>query len=386
MIKDNAYFKNRIMKLNLDRTLYNTSFQDEALFRLYQDFIQLKNINADFDIKKVKSDFIEYIKKLDPKNRLFLINDEINSYIWGMKPKEATTRKILSAAYERKNVYFAEDAFLRCIVGNSHDLPDEQKHYQCAFGYIFDDLTTYFDATRPSRIELILNSDFKVTEAQKNQARKIIDKILKNKISKYNNQPIYTPSIGKNSKKVLVIDQSYRDFSISKGLADDNTFKIMLKTAIKENPDADILIKTHPDAIGKKSVKPVCYYQGVDEKNNVYKITEGINPFSIINYVDKVYVCSSQFGFEALMAGKEVHTFGMPFYAGWGLTVDNLKCERRTRKRSLEEIFYIAYIYMAQYFNPMTNKECEIEEAIDCLIQLRSQYFKENNIKCEIGV
>jgi capsular polysaccharide export protein len=92
--------------------------------------------------------------------------------------------------------------------------------------------------------------------------------------------------------------------------------------------------------------------------------------------VDKVYVCSTQFGFEALMCGKEVHVFGMPFYAGWGLTKDRQTCERRTNIRSLEEIFYIAYIMYSYYVNPEKKCRCEIEEAMDYLLNLREEYMK----------
>ena len=102
----------------------------------------------------------------------------------------------------------------------------------------------------------------------------------------------------------------------------------MLEAAVKENPDADIIVKTHPDT--KNGAKG--YYTELKSHDNIYLQTEPINPVSLIKYVDKVYVCSSQFGFEALMAGKEVHTFGMPFYAGWGLTVDAQNCENQMRR------------------------------------------------------
>jgi capsular polysaccharide export protein len=227
-------------------------------------------------------------------------------------------------------------------------------------------------------MELVINSDLEITEEQKQRARVLINKIVENKITKYNNQPIYEPNIGREGvPKVLVIDQSYRDASILKGMASEQTFKDMLDAAINDNPGADIIIKTHPDAVGSLSLKQKCYYQYVEEKENVYKITDMINPISLINYVDKVYVCSSQFGFESLMCNKETHIFGMPFYAGWGLTHDAQKLERRTKQRSLEEIFYIAYIMFSIYINPKTNKPCEIEDAIDFLIESRNKYFKE---------
>ena len=112
-------------------------------------------------------------------------------------------------------------------------------------------------------------------------------------------------------------------------------------------------------------------------------MSEEINPISLPEIVDKVYVCTSQLGFEALMMGKEVHVFGMPFYAGYGLTIDYQKCERRKNNRTLEEIFYITYINYSYYVNPEKEERCEIEEAIDYLIKLRREYFLEFNIRCD---
>ena len=76
------------------------------------------------------------------------------------------------------------------------------------------------------------------------------------------------------------------------------------------------------------------------------------------------------------MAGKEVHVFGMPFYAGWGLTIDAQKNHRRTNTRTLEEVFHIFYILYTHWINGDTGKVCEIDESIDYLIRLREEYQK----------
>ena len=49
--------------------------------------------------------------------------------------------------------------------------------------------------------------------------------------------------------RVLVVDQTHGDMSITCGLADDSSFARMLKAAQTEHPDAEIVIKTHPDVI-----------------------------------------------------------------------------------------------------------------------------------------
>lgn len=302
-----------------------------------------------------------------------------NAYIcWGIRPIENHIKTLAFAKNLNRPCLFFEDGFLRSADTAANKTAPEK--YRKGICFTVDDLTTYFDATRPSRMEQMLNDkDLIISEEEKQRARNCIDKIVETHLTKYNHQPIMTPEIGrKGAKKVLVVDQSYGDMSIIRGLADESTFENMLETAIRENPDADIIVKTHPDTMAGKRGG---YYTHLEEKGNIYLQRTPINPISLIKYVDKVYVCSTQFGFEALMCEKEVHTFGMPFYAGWGLTIDAQTCSRRTNRRSLEEIFYIAYILYSHYVNPTTNKCCEIEEAMDYLLELRAEYnkFKEAN-------
>jgi len=159
--------------------------------------------------------------------------------------------------------------------------------------------------------------------------------------------------------------------SVEAGLADEKTFRNMLLNALENYPDHDILIKRHPDAIvgGKSS-----YYSNervgfTKDVSNVYLIDYDVNPYSLFDIVQKVFCVTSGMGFEALIAGKEVHTFGMPFYAGWGLTIDSLRLQRRSKVRSLEEIFFFSYIKFSLYLDHQNMKPGEIEDVIKYLIQ-----------------
>jgi capsular polysaccharide export protein len=283
-------------------------------------------------------------------------------------------------------ILFAEDGFLRSADTWCNSVID--KRYTSGISFTFSNDAHYFDATRSTLMERLLNDKtLFLTKEQLNRAGKCIHYIVDNYLTKYNHQPIFTPRIGRQDrKKVLVIDQSYGDASISQGLADDNTFSEMLECAICENPDADIIIKTHPDAMAQGTSRASGYYTSIKPHDNIYTLTTPINPIALIKACDKVYVCTTQFGFEALMCGKEVHVFGMPFYAGWGLTIDAKKCERRTNKRSLAEIFYIAYIIYSHYVNPETKQPCEIEEAMEYLLSLRKEYFEKYNITNTLAV
>lgn len=78
-------------------------------------------------------------------------------------------------------------------------------------------------------------------------------------------------NIGTHQHKILVVDQSYGDFSIKRGLADDATFETMLLDAVK-NKDSDVLVKTHPDAMVGNGVRKG-YYQGIKQRDNIFPIT-----------------------------------------------------------------------------------------------------------------
>jgi capsular polysaccharide export protein len=89
-----------------------------------------------------------------------------------------------------------------------------------------------------------------------------------------------------------------------------------------------------------------------------------VNPWSLIELVDTVYVVTSQFGLEALMAGKRVVCFGVPFYAGWGLTDDRQPMERRQARPTIEQLFAAVYFDYSRYISPETKREVSFEDAV----------------------
>lgn len=370
---DNNLFANLYLKLNYlenkDKKFNPKELFDKKIRPLnncyldsnisYIDYL-FPNLEGTFDCKEPREKFPNFF------------------YMCGIAGRNNHTVTISEAIKTGNQVYIFEDCFLRSIFSHVYKNVDEK--YVKSIGFTIDDLTHYVDASMPSRLEQMLNDkDLIITDEQKARARKCIDKIISTHLSKYNNQPIYNPYIGrKDVPKVLVIDQSYGDYSIIKGRGSEEIFNLMLQRAIEENPEADIIVKTHPDTMsGTKSG----YYTGLEQHDNIYPMTEPINPISLIQYCDKVYVCTTQFGLEALMCNKEVHVFGVPFYQGWGLTIDEQICERRTNKRTIEELFYIAYIMYSHYVNPETQQRCEIEDAIDYLLKLREEFFIEKITK-----
>jgi len=81
--------------------------------------------------------------------------------------------------------------------------------------------------------------------------------------------------------------------------------------------------------------------------------------------VDEVHVNTSLAGFEALLRQKKVTTYGVPFYAGWGLTTDlGPVPSRRCTKRSLDELVAAALLVYPRYLDPISGLPCPAEVVV----------------------
>lgn len=383
------------LSIQMEFALHRNKIYQKMLEDLSLEFLRMKFSETrpqNIDAKNVKSVFVnrEYTGLFSSFNYILdmlhiIFDAEVHVFpyktgnidfdlacIVGLKDGYENMRLFMSAIKRNRSVLFVEDGLVSCILPISKN---GKEKYKKPHSLLLDSMGAYYDAYHPAELEMELNSAEELTDEQRERAKRLIDTLVANKITKYNHQPIHKVDIGKRAKKVLIVDQVWGDASIDYGMATDDTFRVMLGAAIKENPDADIIIKTHPDTNGTFHRR---HYSEVPD--GVYKIDYDINPYSLLEAVQKVYVCTSQMGFEALLCGKEVHAFGMPFYAGWGVTIDAQTCDRRTRTRTLEDIFYMTYIRHTRYVSYETQSTCELEDTIRELISLRDEYFAEYNM------
>lgn len=276
--------------------------------------------------------------------------------LWGMRAQH----EVLPASVLR-----VEDGFLRSVgLGADWIRP---------LSWVVDDLGIYYDATRPSRLEAILQQTEFSTELLQRAAR-VRKQIITARLSKYNLQggkAWQRPSV--SHWTILVPGQVESDASIAygapEGVCHVRTNLALLKDVRESNPDAWIVYKPHPDVVAglrKAGTDAGLAMQYCDE----LVIDAPIE--SLVDQVDEVHVLTSLTGFEALLRGKRVVCYGQPFYAGWGLTTDMVPIPRRARVLTIDALVAGALILYPTYFSKAGDRVVTVEEALASLLEWRA--------------
>jgi capsular polysaccharide export protein len=273
---------------------------------------------------------------------------------WGRRPSglraEALAKRI-GAPF-----LLLEDGFLRSVGRNDP-----------SFSFLFDTDGIYYDATGPSALERLVRTPLIAGEA--GRAANIISRWRELELSKYNSAPDYAGPLP--DRYVLVVDQVARDASIPFGLANRQDFAGMLQAALDENPACSILVKVHPDTLQGAKVGNFDV-EALKDSPQIKVIADNCHAVRLIRHADKVYTVTSQMGFEGLIWGKRVRCFGMPFYAGWGLTEDALPAPIRRENVLLEQLVFAALVRYPRYVDPANNYvRCEIETIMEYIAAQR---------------
>ena len=309
-----------------------------------------------------KNSIKSFFKPLN-KNKIYFdkkIKDTENSkiFIWGKKQFP----EIEKFAKEKNiPIFRIEDGFIRSVTLGS-DLTK-------AYSLVVDSRGIYFDPSQESDLERILNN-YKFDEDLIKRAKKIKKFLIEKKISKYNIHTDKKLSFNTDKKIVLVIGQVEDDASIIYGGNKMSNLEL-LKKVYEKRKDEFIIYKPHPDVLAGNRKGNILKKEALKYANEVI---EDVSLPSLLEISDEVHTITSLSGFEALIRGKKVYTYGMPFYAGWGLTIDEKKCKRRKRKLSIDELIAGAYIIYPRYISPKTGKFCEVEVLIKEMEELKNRY------------
>jgi len=240
---------------------------------------------------------------------------------------------------------------------------------------IADELGMYFDPQRESELESLLNHR-DCTPDEIFRAIKLKKLILSSRLSKYNvgtQGELLFPD--DNRLKVLVIGQVEDDQSIRRGCDSVNRNSALLEAVRAARPDAWIRYKPHPDVVAGNR-------QGAVSTSVLNACADVVDAdASIIDCIDacdELHTMTSLSGFEALLRGKKVVTYGAPFYAGWGLTEEHQPVARRRRRRTLDELVYMAMIEYPRYVDLSTGEFTTPEDLV-LTIEKQKQAMNKNS-------
>ncbi|WP_282603623.1 capsular polysaccharide biosynthesis protein [Paracoccus sp. PARArs4] len=281
--------------------------------------------------------------------------------IWGASPTAWRGRAI--AARTGAPVVTVEDAFLRSVLPGRARGPIAARG---PIGLLIDPHGLHFDPSAPSLLERLIAAPDPVAL---DRAPLALARLRAADLSKYNHHDpgLAPPPAG----YVLVIDQTRGDASLQG--ADRATFLRMLTAARDENPGKRIVIRTHPEtAAGLRAG-----HLGPDDLRQGDTICDGpVSPWRLVEGADAVYAVSSQLGYEALLAGHRPRLFGRPFYAGWGLSTDEVPLPRRGTATP-QALFAASHLQGPAWYDPCRDRLTDFDGALD-QVEAEARVFRQD--------
>jgi len=286
--------------------------------------------------------------------------------VWGGRP--VASRGVAAAKRRGLPVLYIEDAPLRSVT------PDASEPIM---GLTLDESGNYLDCAGPSALENLLNSKPLAASPGTDAA---LEAYLRSKLSKYNADWRLASELP-DGPFVLVVDQLPDDASIGLGGADASSFARMLKAAIGEHPGLPVYVKRHPRA------------EAAPGRGHFAQLPDGVgfleHGFGIADVLDRaqaVYCVSSQVGFEAILRGHTPRVFGGAFYAGWGLSADEMTLPRRLARHSVLSLFEGAMIDYPLWFDVYANRQTGFLPALHGLEARRAAYRRKRGGAVALGM
>ena len=289
--------------------------------------------------------------------------------VWGHAAHAARGERI--AARQNASLIRLEDAFLRSLFPGRAGEP--------TLGLLIDRQGIYYDPSRPSDLETLLAICPFDDHAVMERARLGMARLKHGQFTKYaaHDPDLPAPEPG----YVLVVDQVRGDASLRHGGLDGplppHLFREMLVQAQLDFPGARIVIRSHPETTDGFRAG---HFSAADITGDHISFCDTpVSPWELLEGAIAVYTVSSQLGFEAIFAGHKPRVWGLPFYAGWGLTEDQTPHPRRRRKLTRAQLFAGAMLLYPHWYDPCRDRLCRFENALDHLEAMRRAWREDRS-------
>jgi capsular polysaccharide export protein len=249
-----------------------------------------------------------------------------------------------------------EDGFVRSRGLGSGFLPP------CSI--IVDATGIYYDPATASDLETLL-CETVFPPALLDRARRLTVRMVRESVTKYAIGPGRLSLPQHDGRPLLLVPgQVADDLSVLSGGAGIAGNEDLLAQVRARNPGAFILYRPHPDVDAGHRAGSLPDTTALRHADCVMR---DVPIASLIAAVDEIHTLTSLAGFEALLRGRHVTTYGQPFYAGWGLTEDLAPPPRRGRRLTLEELSAGVLLLYPRYMDPVTELPCSAETLLDRL-------------------
>ncbi|MFT8245129.1 capsular biosynthesis protein [Roseomonas sp. BN140053] len=253
-----------------------------------------------------------------------------------------------------------EDGFLRSRGIGARFLPGAS--------YCLDAKAAYYDPRSPSALEDLLRDGVSDSDTLR-RAAALRAAIVERGIGKYHlsgEAPALSAPPGR--RVVLVPGQVEDDASVILGGGAIRSNLALLRAVRAAEPEAFLVYKPHPDL-------EAGFRRGRIAAQDLMAVADqvvtGASLSALFPVVDALHTLTSLSGFEALLRGLPVTTWGRPFYAGWGLTTDRapegFPPGRRNLPRSLDALVAATLILYPRYLDPVTLLPCTPELILERL-------------------
>ncbi len=318
--------------------------------------------------------------------------------VWGLAKRQQLQKKLTSkTAKQRRSevptIFCMEDGFIRSNgLGATLLAP---------LSVVIDEQGIYYDATQPSDLESLLQNCKALTIKQKQRVQALQNRLLTQRVSKYNvgnridtkdgtvndSQAWLRESQLSGRPRLLIVGQVEDDLSVQYCGAQIQTNSALIDRVRQDNPYAYLIYKPHPDVeAGLRAGKVASH-----DLKGIQAVAYDTAMPDCLAAVDEVHTISSLTGFEALLRGLKVVCYGLPFYAGWGLTVEMddqmppksayLQRRQRDGALTLEQLLYGTLIDYPLYRLPKGYGLAQVEQVIDYLYSHQDDDSKINQAK-----
>lgn len=302
---------------------------------------------------------------------------------WGIAQKT----HLQSTIYQNAQIWCVEDGFIRSKgLGASLIAP---------LSLVCDCLGIYYNPTTPSDLENLLKT-IDLNNEQIAQAQDLQRTLIAQKLSKYNvgNALNLKEKLPKDKTIRLVVGQVEDDASILNSLSCVKKNGELLAKVRADFPNDFIIYKPHPDVEAGLRVGKIA-----DERlKSADFVASDVNINDCLAVCDVLHTISSQAGFEALLHGKQVVCYGLPFYAGFGLTSDvantnddekdlyfkALQRRHRSTPLTVDALIYATLIAYPLYHLPNGYGLAQAWQVVEFLVNSDGRFNYQSSIKARL--